>query len=90
MSSSGVWKKKKERSPARCGTAGFPEQMLPYRSALRAASQPASQLRQGWGACVEERRAGGKKREKKEKKTVNGFRAKILKKKKRLIFGSPG
>lgn len=34
MSSSGVWK---QRSGARCGTAGFPEQMLPYRSALRAA-----------------------------------------------------
>lgn len=34
-SSSCVWK---ERSAARCGTAGFPEQMLPYRSAPRAAS----------------------------------------------------
>lgn len=35
MSSSGVWK---QRSGARCGTAGFLEQMLPYRSAPRTAS----------------------------------------------------
>lgn len=54
MSSSGVWK---QRSGARCGTAGFPEQMLPYRSALRAASTEGCVY--GW------RVAGGKKKKKK-------------------------